>query len=176
MLEIQKDSFDYSGFYRATVVDNVDSSKLGRIKVQISGIFKSDIPTSQLPWAVPAYPIFTGAGVGYGSFAVPEIGSFVFVFFEGRDVYQPVYFLEAPSGVHGLPAERITNYPFRKVIKTKNGITVYIDDSSKEIKVSHPTGTYLEIDTNGKVTVIGGDITITGEAVVIEGDTVNINP
>lgn len=157
-----KDNFEYPSIYRGEVLSNTDPDKLGRLKVRVFGIFSSEIATAKLPWAVPAYPIFTGSGAGYGSFAVPEVGSHVFVFFEAGDVYQPVYLAGAPDRIHGLPSERIIDYPYRKILKTKNGITIIIDDASKEIYVNHPSGSYLKIDTSGNI--------------VIQGTTVHINP
>lgn len=171
-----QDDFKYRGFYRGVVLDNADPSQLGRVKIRVFEVFASSIPTAQLPWAVPAAGLFTGSGSGYGSFVVPEINSQLFVFFEGMDLYQPVYFAEAPSAVNGLPSERTTNYPSRKVYKTKNEITFIIDDLEKEITINHPSGTSVVIDTDGKIILTGGDITITGGAVVITGTTVNINP
>lgn len=151
----------YTGFYRGVVLDNNDPSKLGRIKVNIHGVFDG-IDSEYLPWSVPAIPIGSGAGIGYGNSSIPEVGSYVFCFFESNDLYQPVYFAEAPDGVHGLPDERKTNYPYRKVFKTKNEIVIIIDDSSKEIYVNHPSGSFLKIDGSGNIT--------------ISGTTVNINP
>jgi len=151
----------YSGFYRGIVLDNLDPSELGRIKVNIYGVFDS-IDSEYLPWATPAGAIFSGAGSGYGNFNIPEVGSYVFCFFEHGDLYQPVYFAEALDGVHGLPTERTTNYPYRKVMKTKNGIVIIIDDLDKEIYVNHPSGSYLKIDTDGNIE--------------IQGTTVHINP
>jgi len=151
----------YTGFYRGVVLDNSDSENLGRIKVNIYGVF-DDIASQYLPWATPAMPIGSGAGIGFGNSSIPEIGSYVFCFFETGDIYQPVYFAEAPDGVHGLPTERLTNYPYRKVWKTKNEIVIIIDDSDKEIEVNHPSGAYVKIDTDGNIE--------------ISGTTVHINP
>jgi len=175
MIEFKSDNLKFPGNYRGKVLDNVDSSQFGRIKVEIFGIFDG-IAAADIPWAVPAFPISSGAGSGYGSFSVPEIGTYVWCFFEYGDMYQPVYFAEASDGVHGLPTERTTNYPSRKVLKTKNDIVVYIDDSAKEIKIVHPEGSYIEITSDGKINVSGGDISVTGEAIVISGTTVHINP
>ena len=152
---------DLTGFYRGTVVDNADPDQLGRVKVNIFGVFDG-MPTANLPWAIPALPIFSGAGSGFGYSAVPEVGSYVWCFFEAGDLYQPVCFAEAPDGVHGLPTERTTNYPFRKVWKTKNGIVIYIDDTDKEVKVEHPSGAYVKIDSTGNI--------------LISGTTVSLNP
>jgi len=169
MIKTKKIKLDkYSGFYRGFVLDNLDPKKLGRIKVNIHGVFDR-IPSQHLPWATPAEPIFSGAGLGYGNFNVPEVGSYVFCFFEANDLYQPVYFAEALDGVHGLPVERTTNYPYRKVQKTKNGIVIIIDDSAKEIYVNHPSGSYLKIDESG-------NIVINGEGITISGTSVDINP
>lgn len=175
MIKFKKDTLRFHGNYRGKVVSNTDSSKFGRIKVEVFGVFDG-IAAADIPWAVPAFPLFSGAGSGFGSFAVPEVDSYVWCFFETGDIYQPVYFASASDGVHGLPSERTTNYPDRKVWKTKNGIIIFVDDSEKEIKITHPEGTYAQIDGDGKVTINGGDITISGEAVIIEGDTVHINP
>ena len=166
---LTSDSFCLNGIYRGLVVDNEDSNQFGRIKVRVYGIFGSDIPSSELPWAVSASPMFAGAGSGFGCFAVPEIDTEVFVFFEAGDIYQPVYFAEASSGTKGLPSERTTNYPDRKIWKTKNGIVILIDDANLDIQINHPTGTHIRINTDG-------DISISGADVVIEGTTVSINP
>jgi uncharacterized protein involved in type VI secretion and phage assembly len=160
--EFNEDNFKISGFHRGLVLDNVDPDQYGRIKIQVYGFYGSDIPNANIPWAVPASSLFAGAGSGFGAFVVPEIGSEVFVFFEAEDIYQPVYFAEAPNGVKGLPSERTSNYPYRRVWKTKNGIAIYIDDKDKEIKINHPSGSYIKIDTSGNIE--------------IKGTTVHVNP
>jgi len=158
-----------NGFFRGVVVDNADPSQFGRIKINVFGVF-NNIGIEHLPWAVPAFPTFRGAGIGYGYFDVPEIGSSVWCFFHTGDVYEPVYFAAAPDGVHGLPSERTTNYPARTVWKTKNGITFYIDDTDKEVTLEHPSGTTITIDGVGNVTLISA------ANVIIKGATVQINP
>ena len=170
-MQLYEDKFNVAGFYRALVVDNDDPDQLGRVKIRIPGVLGTgdQIPVNYLPWAVPATSIFTGSGSDYGNFAVPEVGSYVFVFFEAEDIYQPVYFAEAPTKLHGLPSERTTNYPYRKVLKTKNGLIILVDDFSKEIQINHPTGASLKIDSSGNVTIIGG-------AIIIQGTTIDINP
>jgi hypothetical protein len=182
--EFDKDTVKFSGFYRATILDNVDPSKLGRVKLNVLGVY-TDIASADLPWAVPAFSTGFGSGSGYGNFSVPHIGSNVFVFFEAGDLYQPVYFASAPDGVHGLPTDRVTNYPDRNVIKTPSGIVVYIDDHDKVVKLVHPTGKYVQMDGLGSITIVAADVTIqasgkidvtaTGE-ITISGSKVYINP
>ena len=140
----------YNGMYRGLVMDTADSSQLGRIKVREYPMFK-DLEAAVLPWAVPAYSIVEGAGSDMGHFAVPSVGTFVFVFFEAGDKFQPVYFAEAPTATKGLPSERTTNYPRRKVVKFASGIVMYVDDTDKWVRVDHPTGTYGLIDTDGNI-------------------------
>lgn len=149
----------FIGNYRSKVLSTTDPEQLGRIKVEVypmmigmetakhlDGI--EGIAIAQLPWAVPAPPLSSGAGVGYGSFAVPEVGSFVFVFFEEGDINQPVYFAEAPTSDHGLPSDRTTNYPNRKIVETSSGVKIIIDDATGEVII---TGT-------GDVTIQGANV------------------
>ena len=161
MITLKKDTDKFPGFYRGKVLDNNDPDKLGRIKVGILGIFDG-LESDVIPWATPAMPLTVGAGDGFGCFNVPEIDSWVWCFFEASDLYQPVFFAEATDGVHGLPAERTSDYPNRRITKTKNGIIIYINDLTKEIKVLHPTGSYIQIDAGGNI--------------VIKGTVINLNP
>jgi hypothetical protein len=161
VIKFEKDDLKLPGFYRAQVLDNNDLNKTGRVKLNVFTIFDG-VDKDDLPWAVPAMPLFTGSGSGHGYFAVPEVGSRVWCFFDAGDFNQPVYFAEAIDGVRGVPSEALTNYPYRKVQKTKNGITILIDDCEKEIKIEHPSGSYILIDCDGNI--------------VIKGTRVDINP
>lgn len=172
-----ENNLKFAGRYRGKVLatDAEEEQKLGRIKAEIYPMLigietaktltnVEGIETENLPWAVPAMPIFEGAGEGFGCLCVPKVESFVWVFFEEGDIYQPVYFAEAQTAEMGLPTERLTNYPHTKVWKTTKGIVITINDreGSEEIKVLHPTGAYVQIDNNGNIN--------------ISGTTVNINP
>ena len=153
----------FTSTYRGKVIDNLDPEKLGQVRVEIYPMLISKttaknldgvdgIETEQLPWAVPAMPLSSGAGDGCGSFMVPGVGSFVFVFFEEGDVNQPVYFAEAQTKQYGLPSSRLTNYPNRRVTETSSGVKIIIDDST-------------------------GQVIITGAGdVVIQGTNVRLNP
>lgn len=180
-----------NGIYRAKVLDNDDPDKLGRIKVEVYPFLIGEttaldlydvvgIPIDVLPWATPAFPLFDGAGESFGRFSIPKNETFVFVFFENNDIYQPVYFAEATDGIHGLPSERETNYPNRKVLKTENGIIIELDDTinDAEIKITHPKGTICTIDKNGgmileivenKTVTVNGNVSMTvGGNVTVE--------
>ncbi len=162
----------YYGNYMAKVLatDVEEDDHLGRIKVEVYPMLigvettrqmggDEGIALAQLPWAVPAFPLAIGAGANIGCFAVPDVGTYVWVFFQAGDVYQPVYFAEASNAVVGLPAERETNYPQRRIIKFKK-VEIIVDDEA---------GT-LTINTDDDVNINAGD-----KAVITAGDDVNVN-
>jgi hypothetical protein len=143
----------YPLIYRGKVLSNTDPIQAGRIKIQVYPMFAGITNSVLLPWAIPANPIWDGAGAGIGHFAVPDVNSYVYVFFEQGDHYQPVYFAEAPTATLGLPSDRTVNYPNRKVVKSSSGITFIVDDTAQHVRINHPTGTYALIDTVGNITL-----------------------
>ena len=179
MLEMDiAEKFRIFGNFRAKVLDNDDPLQQGRIKAEIYPFYKG-VSEDKLPWAVPAGSLFEGAIGAYGSFSIPKVDSYVFVFFEGGDHHQPVYFASALTATAGIPAESATNYPNTKVWKTAAGITMIVDDDAGLIQVTHPTGITVSITSSG-ITMLGlsgaqlgidaaGNVNITGT-------TVNINP
>jgi len=162
-LEEKESSLKFYGMYRGLVVDINDPYLAGRIRVQIYPMLQG-VDSALLPWAVPAMPISSGAGVGSGTFMVPALGSFVWTFFENGDVYQPVYFAEAQTATLGVPTEAQINYPFTRVIKFPSGITISVDDALGTIQVAHPKGTITIIDADGKFGVDAVDDIILNSA------------
>jgi hypothetical protein len=142
----------FYGNYRGTVMDNVDPDKLGRIKVKIYPML-SGVETENLPWAVPAMPLSSGAGENYGSFYVPEVGTNVWVFLEAGDIYQPVFFAEATDGLKGLPVDIDEDYPSTTVTETKTGIVIKINrkEGNENVLVEHPKGSFIEMDKDGNI-------------------------
>lgn len=84
----------YYGIYRATVVNNVDPMFLGRIMVTVPDVGGVTPST----WAMPCVPM---AGKQMGAFFVPQVGSGVWIQFEGGDPDYPVW----TGGWWGNPAE-----------------------------------------------------------------------
>lgn len=166
----EKSDRDFSGIYRGKIVDNNDPDKLGRCRIQIYPMFYS-IAADMLPWATPAFSLFSGAGDGTGSFCVPDVGSFVFAFFECGHHTQPVYFAEAQTAQKGIPSESATNYPSRKVWKSGQGLTVYVDDSNNELSINHPSGTKIVIDNTGKVLIDSDDIQLGDSLIPVDVDS-----
>jgi uncharacterized protein involved in type VI secretion and phage assembly len=163
----------FYGNYRGTVMDNVDPDKLGRIKVKIYPML-SGVETENLPWAVPAMPLSSGAGENYGSFYVPEVGTNVWVFLEAGDIYQPVYFAEATDGLKGLPVGIDEDYPSTTVTETKTGIVIKINrkEGNENVLVEHPKGSFIEMDKDGAITINTSE---TAGHITIEADEADID-
>ena len=165
-------SEEFNGNYRGQVVNNLDPLQTGRVQVQVLPMLVN-VDSTLLPWAIPAMPLSSGSGSGYGSFNVPNTGSWVWVFFEQGSIYQPVYFAEAVDPTRGIPSFITTDYPNRRGFQTKSGIQIYTDDTTKTIVLKTPgglqgklddttntitltqssSGSYIEIDQLGQVDI-----------------------
>jgi hypothetical protein len=169
---MSNNELQYFGNYRGKVLgtDSSDSVQSGKIKAEIypmllgeatarelskqPGVNIEGIPIADLPWARPAMPITSGSGSGFGTFAVPKVGAFLFFFFEGGDPYNPIYFAEAPTATLGIPSDALTNYPNRKVIKTASGCTITIDDASGKIIITGTTDVIVQGDASVRLNPI----------------------
>ncbi len=74
----------FYGLYRGVVTDNDDAAKLGRIKARIPAVL-GDVESG---WCMPCVPY---AGDHVGIAFLPEVGSGVWIEFEGGDVSYPVW-------------------------------------------------------------------------------------
>ena len=149
----------FYGNYRALVIANNDPIQAGRKQARVLPMFYS-AADSDLPWAVPAMPLFSGSGNNQGSFCVPDVGTYVWVFFEAGRITEPVFFAEASTATLGIPSDALTNYPNRHVIKSSGGIIVYIDDTTKTVTITVPSGGHINLgDESGDNLVKVSDIT-----------------
>lgn len=72
--DLQVESDKLNGFFRGVVENNNDPEKAGRVRVRIFGLhtekkLKTEtegIPTEELPWAEPCFPIVEGSVSGFG--------------------------------------------------------------------------------------------------------------
>ena len=158
----------YYGKYRGTVVNNVDPLQIGRIQAivpDVSGV----APTS---WAMPCVPV---AGINTGVFAVPQVGSGVWVEFEHGDPDRPIWV----GGYWGTAAE--VPVLARTVPPAVNGLTIQttLKNGIVVSDVPGPTGGIL-IQTATSATLSVSDVGIVisnGKGAVINmlGPTVDIN-
>lgn len=170
-----------NGMYRGEIINRDDPLKLGRCRIKIYQMFR-DIPENDLPWA---WPCFMGAGnPGSGSFAVPPVGSTVWVAFEMGDPDHPVWmggWWGAPGGAPESPSEVQGSAPDNKVWKTPTGHKIELDDSegNQGIRITDNRGNYVKMDTqNGVLEVfMNGDtsVVVTGDADISVNGSVNAN-
>lgn len=155
-------SKNVSGLYRGRVEYNKDPKKVGRVRVRIpllhgiEGSGRGYIATEYLPWASPS---FMGAGAGFGSFIVPEVGEYVFVLFEGNSITSPVYIgscygYGADSKPYGsLQKDEGGNYGGDGVWESAPGLIETPKDAQKDdlrptkkIVYKSPKGASIEIE------------------------------
>jgi uncharacterized protein involved in type VI secretion and phage assembly len=158
----------YYGKYRGVVVNNIDPLQIGRLLVQVPDV-GGLIPTT---WAMPCFPV-TGKQMGF--FAVPQIGSGVWVEFEQGDRDYPIWCgtwyglaAEVPAlALAGIPADP------NMVLQSMAQHAIVISD------VPGPTGGILLKSTTGAtITVNDAGIFIQngkGASIVLAGPSVTVN-
>jgi len=127
----------------ATVTDNEDPEKMGRVRVR----FIWQLPGDQSPWIRIAIPY---AGEDRGFYLVPEIGDEVLVGFEGGDVERPFVIGSFHNGKN-MPADDFVdsenNY---KGIITKSNLRIKLDDGLKQTTIETPAGNKVVLSDDGK--------------------------
>jgi uncharacterized protein involved in type VI secretion and phage assembly len=148
----------FYGLYRGLVTDNDDPQKLGRVKASVPTVL-GDVESG---WCMPCVPY---AGDNVGVAFLPEIGSGVWIAFEGGDVSFPVWLGcfwrsgELPSDVA----------PSVKVIVTKAPLEIKLDDDAESVEITDSNGNSVKLDSSG-VTV-----SKSGQQVVVSDSSVSVN-
>jgi uncharacterized protein involved in type VI secretion and phage assembly len=158
----------YFGKYRGMVINNIDPMQMGRLMVQVPDI-SGLIPST---WAMPCFPV---TGKQMGVWAVPLIGSGVWVEFEQGDPDYPIWVGCFPGSTADVPALALAGNPASPsiVLQTSLQNTLMISD------MAGPTGGILLKTMTGAMIAIN-DIGITisngkGAVIAMTGPTVNIN-
>lgn len=127
----------FFGKYRGSVTD-VESGGRGRIKAKVPAVL-GDQTTG---WCDPCVP-YAGDQVGFAF--LPEVGSGVWIEFEGGDVSYPIWVGaywregELPSGVA----------PAVKVIQTQAGHKVVFDDDAGSVTITDSNANTITLDSSG---------------------------
>lgn len=155
-------------FYRAIVENNVDPEKFGRVQVRVFGIHDegSGVSTADLPWAEVSGGTDFGLIDGVGITSVLRIGTMVWIFFNNDDYNYPVVFatIKGSSDINDVAKGSYTNVA---TLKTASGHIIELGDTigAEKIKITHRTGTYIEIKPDGSIfmdTVADMESTVAG--------------
>ena len=158
----------YYGKYRGMVMNNIDPMQLGRLLVQVPDV-SGLLPSS---WAMPCVPI---AGLQTGMFALPIIGSGVWVEFEQGDPDYPIWVGCFWGSAAEVPALARLTPPAVPAITLQtplqNGLTISdVPGPTGGIILKSPTGATLIVNDTG-IFIQNGK----GASIVMTGPTVNIN-
>lgn len=159
---------EHYGKFRGVVIDNVDPMLIGRLMVMVTDV-TNILPTT---WAMPCLPF---AGIQNGMFAVPAIGSGVWIEYEQGDPDYPIWAGCFFGTAAEPPALAMATPPGLQavVIQTIGQNTLMISDTPG------PTGgILLKSQTGAMISISDTGIIITnaqGASIVMAGPSVTIN-
>lgn len=157
----------FFGKYRGTVINNVDPMQMGRLMVQVPDV-SNVLPST---WAMPCLPF---AGIQSGMYAIPAIGSGVWIEFEQGNSDYPIWVGCFWGSAAEIPALALAGPPGVQsvVLQTTGQNTLMISD------VPGPTGgILLKSNTGAMIAINALGITITNGAatIALTGPTVTVN-
>ena len=158
----------FFGKYRGIVIDNIDPLQTGRLMVNVPDV--PNMPASA--WAMPCLPF---AGIQNGFYAVPEIGSAVWIEFEQGNPDYPIWVGCFWGSAADVPALALAGAPGRQqiVIQTVSQNTLLISDApgpSGGILLKSSTGALISVSDTG-ITISNGQ----GATIQMNGPAVTIN-
>jgi uncharacterized protein involved in type VI secretion and phage assembly len=163
----------YYGKYRGTVINNLDPMQMGRILVIVPDV--SVIPSS---WAMPCVPV---AGIQNGMYAVPIIGSGVWVEFEQGDPDYPIWSGCFWGSAAEIPVLARLAPPVIPSITLQtplqNGLTIsdvpgptggiMIKSTTGAAIIVNDTGIYIQNGKGASIVMVGPSVTINAGAMTI---------
>jgi uncharacterized protein involved in type VI secretion and phage assembly len=158
----------YYGKYRGMVVNNIDPMTIGRIQVQVPDVLGPLLSS----WAMPCFPV-TGKQMGF--WAIPQIGTGVWVEFEQGDVDHPIWSGCWYGSAADVPAVALATTPPLSSVFMQTAAQVMLQISD----LPGPAGGFmLKTATGAMILVNDVGITISngkGASIVMTGPTVTIN-
>jgi len=137
------------GKFRATVVDNQDPQKRGRLRLMIPSVFGNQ----QTDWALPCLPY--GGLTGQGMFFVPDVDAQVWGEFEEGDIHKPLWVGTFWQQASDVPEDASKEEPTTRMIQTSSGHILQFDDEEGQAKfrLHHPSEAEMVIDKNGSISL-----------------------
>lgn len=136
----------------------IDPLGLGRIMAVVSEVSGSEVTG----WALPAFPF---AGLNHGLILIPEVGDHVWIEFEQGDPNYPIW-----TGTWLTEGDMpILNSETKRMLKTRNGHKILVDDSANKLELVHASGPEI-IMTADDITLKVGSTTL---AVTADGVYIN---
>ena len=167
------DTGKYYGKHRGMVMSNIDPMQMGRLMVQVPDV-TSLAPAS---WAMPCVPI---AGIQNGMFAMPLIGSGVWIEYEQGDPDYPIWVGCFWGSAAEIPALARLTPPVLSAITLQtplqNGITIsdlpgptggiMIKSATGATLIVNDTGIYIQNGKGASLVMVGPSVTINNGALV----------
>jgi uncharacterized protein involved in type VI secretion and phage assembly len=144
----------FYGKYRGVVTDVADPASLGRVKATVPSVL-GDTEV----WAMPCVP-YAGPNVGFCF--LPEIGSGVWIEFEGGDVSYPIW-VGGYWGSGQVPSNMAEHV---KVIVTAAPHQIVFDDDQSSVTITDPNGNTVSLDSSGITLSRGSQTVVVGDASV----------
>jgi uncharacterized protein involved in type VI secretion and phage assembly len=155
----------FYGKFRGIVTDVDDPTMVGRIRARVPDVMGA----GESGWAMPAAP-FGGSATGF--FALPTVGSGVWIEFEHGDPDFPIWSGSWWGSVAEIPPDLLAP-PYQKVlIQTAGGHSITLDDTPGI------GGITLKTSTGQKIVLSALGIEISngmGASVKLQGPTVSVN-
>ena len=166
----------YYGKYRGTVINNVDPLRMGRLLVSVPDV--SGLSPST--WAMPCVPVL---GMQMGIFAVPQLGSGVWLEFEQGNPDYPIWTGCFAGSAADLPAAA------QPIVPPISGITlqttllnslvvsdlpptpatggIILKSATGAMIVVNDSGIYISNGKGATITMVGPTVTINNGALVV---------
>lgn len=160
----------FAGAYLAEVTDLNDPANLARVKIQLlnfDGVADHDGPI----WARVAVPF---AGNNRGAFLIPDVGDEVLITFVNGDARHPIVIGGLWNGNDTAPVSISGGQNRQKVICSKNGVKITLEDQDGQEKfiTETPGGQKVTLkDGPGAITIEDSN----GNSIKLETAGVTVN-
>jgi len=167
------------GLTLGIVTNTEDPDNLGRVKIQL---LLRDTSDNETEWVRVAVPF---AGKSMGAYFIPDVDDEVLVGFINGDIHKPFVIAGLWNSKNSPPVDNEGGKNLTKMIKTKSGIEVILEDSedgeSSMVDIKTPKGLHVTMtdkdevikvaDKGGKngvkIDTKGGQIDVTSDKKVI---------